>query len=452
MTTKHILLSVTMCIAVFAGACSNPAAMEKKESVTEATEVAQVTTAVVQEMAADEKKIPYNIAWGTQIGSTLEDLCTAIVSDDQGNTVMAGFTQGDLATANLGQSDAIAARFDADGKLVWQIQSGTDKMDKATGVALDSKGNAYVLGITNGNMTNPAVADVNGVIFLQKIDVTGKILWTKQMGTDGTEEGTDIVIDAKDNLFVLGSTLAQVGEVAAGGKDVFVSLLNTDGDILKSYQFGTAGRDLGQALAVDAEGNIYVVSETDGEINGVTFGGTDVLVTKLNPQGAVVFSTVLGTGSSDKFASICVDAQQGIYIGGTTDGNLADETLGQGDAAVMKLDPKGNLVWQHQFGTDLWDGVHDIQMAKDGSGNILAGGCQNWAECQAFIRVFDTTGKTVSINEFTPEFSTCGRQFAQDAKGNIYHIGGTHGGIFGDYKDANGNSDIFLLKTSLGSK
>lgn len=450
MTMKHLLIGLTVSMAIFTVACSSPNAMEKKETTTEASVAEPITTAAVEELIT-ETKIPYKIAWGTQIGSTLEDLCMTIASDDAGNTVMAGFTQGDLAAKNLGQSDAFAVKYDADGKMVWQLQTGTDKMDKATGVALDSKGNAYVLGITNGNMTNPVVESVKGNLFLQKVSLEGKVIWTKHYGLDGTEEADYLVIDGKDNIFILGSTTVQVGATSAGGKDVFISRLNTDGEILANYQFGTGGRDIGRAMAVDKDGNLYVLSDTDGEVNGVTLGGTDALVTKLSSQGEVIFSGVFGTDVTDRFASICVDEQQNIYVGGSTEGSFADKTLGQGDAAVMKLDAKGNLVWQHQFGTSLWDGVHDIQMAKDGSGNILAGGCQQWDQCQAFIRVFDTSGKTLSINEFTPEFSTCGRQFAQDAKGNIYHQGGTHGATFGEYKDANGNSDIFLLKTSLGS-
>ncbi len=450
MTMKHLLIGLTVSIAFFTVACSSPNAMEKTEIVTEASVAEPITTAAVEE-SVTETKTPYKIAWGTQIGSTLEDLCTSIVSDAAGNTVMAGYTQGDLGATSLGSSDAFVVKFDTEGKLVWQLQTGTDKMDKAKSVALDSQGNAYVLGVTNGNMTLPVQEDVKGAIFLQKIDTAGKIVWTKQIGVDWSEEAGDIFIDDKDSILILGSTLAQVGKVAFGGKDAFISRLDTDGKIQETYQFGTPGRDIAQSLTVDVEGNIYAISETDGEMNGVQLGGSDALVTKLSSKGDILFSGVYGTDSEDQFASICVDDQQAVYIGGSTTGNLADETFGQGDAGVIKLDTKGNVVWQHQFGTSLWDGVHDIEMAKDGSGNILAGGCQNWDQCQAFIRVLDSSGKTVSSNEFTPEFSTCGREFAQDAKGNIYHLGGTHGAIFGEYKDIREQSDIFLLKTNVGA-
>ena len=97
-----------------------------------------------------------------------------------------------------------------------------------------------------------------------------------------------------------------------------------DPTILFTTFLGGSNADEAYALAVDGLGNTFVTGETnsnnfivrDGLQTG-NAGGSDAFVTKLSPNGQVLFSTYLGGGDDDHGYGIAVDAS-GVYIGGAT--------------------------------------------------------------------------------------------------------------------------------------
>ena len=68
-----------------------------------------------------------------------------------------------------------------------------------------------------------------------------------------------------------------------------------EGRVLWTRQFGTSGSDLGAQLKVYA-GGVYVVGNTDGALPGQTnAGGQDFFVVKYNPQGGVLWKRQFGS-------------------------------------------------------------------------------------------------------------------------------------------------------------
>ena len=130
----------------------------------------------------------------------------------------------------------------------------------------------------------------------------------------------------------------------------------------------------GRAIAVDGAGNAYVTGYTQAAAfptlgglpvpNDALRGTQDVFVSKLDPIGALVYSTYLGgtgAGASERGNAIAVDAAGNAYVTGETDS--ADFPLmgplpapnnalqGSGDAFVTKLGPDGDaLVYSTYLG------------------------------------------------------------------------------------------------------
>jgi hypothetical protein len=77
---------------------------------------------------------------------------------------------------------------------------------------------------------------------------------------------------------------------------------------------------------------------------------------------------------------------------------------------------------------------------------VIVGGCQNYDQCQAFLREFDAEGHELWQTRVATEQTMCGTQVGLDRYGNIYQVGGTHGPAFGPY--AGTGNDIFLVKLS----
>jgi hypothetical protein len=105
--------------------------------------------------------------------------------------------------------------------------------------------------------------------------------------------------------------------------DVFVSKLNADGSSLAySTYFGGLGKDGGTDLALDAANNVYVTGLTySTDIQNVNslrlFGGSsDAFVLKLNSAGALAYFSYLGGGGLDYANAITVDAAGNASVTG----------------------------------------------------------------------------------------------------------------------------------------
>jgi uncharacterized protein (TIGR03437 family) len=107
--------------------------------------------------------------------------------------------------------------------------------------------------------------------------------------------------------------------------DVFVTKLDTNGNIVYSTYFGGSGTDNAVGLALGSDGSVYVTGTTDSADFPVTKGayassGTN-FVFKLNPDGSKAWSTYFADFASRPYA-IAVDAAGSPYIGGQTSGDL----------------------------------------------------------------------------------------------------------------------------------
>ena len=156
-----------------------------------------------------------------------------------------------------------------------------------------------------------------------------------------------------------------------------------------TYLGGTLADEV-RAVAADPAGNAYVVGSTfssdfPGTTRGLTFGGQDIFVAKLNPSGrALEWATYIGGSGTDIGTSIAVDAAGAVYITGQTAStnfpvtpNAPQATLAGGsavtDAFALKLAPNGrDIVYSTYLGGTQSDSGNAI--AVDAAGAAYVGG------------------------------------------------------------------------------
>ncbi len=99
------------------------------------------------------------------------------------------------------------------------------------------------------------------------------------LGDSRDDYGQAIAVDAKGNAYVTGSTQSENFPTSnaldashnGGIYDAFVTKLNATGDALVYSTFlGGNGRDRGNAIAVDANGNAYITGSTDSSTDFTT--------------------------------------------------------------------------------------------------------------------------------------------------------------------------------------
>jgi hypothetical protein len=168
---------------------------------------------------------------------------------------------------------------------------------------------------------------------------------------------------------------------SAGGDDIFVGCLGSGGEHRWSRHLGGANADWGRELAIDAEGNLYLCGNFNGEAVDLGegalpwAGGGDVFVASLTPTGDHRWSTALGAPHEDSAIAVALDASGNVYVTGYMGGGLdaAKNPLPK-SIFVARLDgsSRGGIRWQKHFGDHPGDAGKAV--AVDASGNIYVTG------------------------------------------------------------------------------
>ena len=350
-----------------------------------------------------------------------------------------------VALPLFGEAPVAAAQ-----ETIWTRQFGTAALDVAAGVALDASANAYIAGTTNGALGGQTSSGSSDV-FVRRYDVSGNVLWTRQFGTAGQDEGHAVAVDAAGNVYVAGLTFASLpAQTLSGAVDAFVRKYSATGSEIWTRQFGTAGLTFAFGVAADGSGNVYVGGQTSATLPGQTsVGGSDGFVRKYDASGNVLWTRQFGTTADDEVRGLAADSTGNAYVAGTAGGTLTGQISAAGDDAfIRKYDGDGNEVWTRQFGSESDDDA--LSVAVDGTGSPYVTGRargplpgQTWSgDRDVFLRKYDASG----IDLWTRQFGTTLRDEANgvavDANGFAYIVGESRGALSG--QTSAGNGDIFV--------
>ena len=241
---------------------------------------------------------------------------------------------------------------------------GSTGSDRASAIAVDSAGNAYIAGTTSSTdfpVSAGAYRATPAESFVAKLNADGSALLGSTYVSGAEPAG--IAVDAAGNAFVTGTTTL-MGRFAAtpgalqtispGDIDAFVLKLNSSlGTALYSTFLGGTLPDWGYGIAVDAEGNAYVTGTTELDAKSpeggfpVTGGsysrrnpGTDAFVSKLSPDGSrLLASSVFGGPDTDVGLAVAVDGRGDVYVGGWTGSSnfLSAGSVGSSYSFALKL-------------------------------------------------------------------------------------------------------------------
>lgn len=441
------------------------------------------------------------ITYSSYLGGTDGELIYTMAADASGNVYVAGFTlSADYPTTPnavsrsiAGDHDCFVTKIDPSGALAYSTYLGGSDYDTVFAMAVDASGNIYLGGATgsidfpvtqNGTPKNNTAA-WDG--FIAKIDGSGALVYSTCLGGSGGDEVHAVAVDASGNAYVAGVTLStdfpvknpitgqeslHQGDCATYSDcmDGFVAKLDPSGALAYSTYFGGSGDDEISSIAVDTSGNIYVGGLTNSldfpTMNPIAGQGSvhqgncgsracdDGFVAKINPSGALVYSTYLGGNGEDEVVSVAVDASGNVYAAGntgspdfpTTPGAFSANPGGNSVGFIARINASGSsLTYSTCLGGN---GTGVSGMALDASGNVYVAGNtspsdfpttpdaippnpgSSWA---GFITKMNSSGSALL-------YSTCLgwadndndmiTAMAADASGNMYVAGYTYSSFF----------------------
>jgi hypothetical protein len=326
------------------------------------------------------------LLWKRQLGTSRDDTANAIATNLTEEIVIAGNTEGVLEGSNKGSSDIWLAKYDKQGNALWKRQFGTQDTDSALGVAIDRSNFIYLTGFTEGRL-NLRGASKPPDAWLAKLDNNGNTLWIKQFGSGGDDYAAAVGVDIAGNIYLCGATS---GSIAGdfGGFDAWVAKFSPSGGLEWKRQLGTTADDRALALNISDAGEVLLTGVTGGNLGGTYAGETDAWIAKYNSAGRMVWKKQLGTSAADSGTGIARDASGAVYVTGQTSGAIGGANKGEVDGWLVKYSPRGGLVWKRQIGTSGEDTSNGI--AVDAQNSIYIGGETQGRLANPSAGLFDT--------------------------------------------------------------
>lgn len=280
---------------------------------------------------------------------------------------------------------------------VFSKRFGSTAEQVITSVAVDGGGNVIVTGsfagtidFGGGTLTSAGGTD----IFLAKLDVDGRHVWSWRFGDGQNQAGNGVAVDGAGGVYLTGFFSGTVdfggGALAsAGSRDVFVARFDAAGNHVWSERFGDAGTQNGTGLAVDGSGSVVVVGFFVGSID---FGGgtltsaglEDAYLAKLGANGNHIWSKSFGDSDVQVVAGVAVDGSGNVIATGSFKGTVsfgggALTSAGSRDVFLARFDSAGNHSWSKRFGDS--SNQHGTAVAVDASGNpVITGSFEGSAD------------------------------------------------------------------------
>jgi hypothetical protein len=243
------------------------------------------------------------LVYATFLGGSYDEWPNGIAVDAAGSAYITGTTLSQdfpitpraFDRQRNDAAEAFVTKLDPAGSaLVYSIYLGGSEADRGHGIAVDGAGHAYVTGQTDSIdfPTAVGVQPVSGSLlggdaFVTKLNPDGSFpMYSTYLGGSSFDGGRGIAVDADGNAYVTGYTSSQnfpitlgaLDTSSNGGFDAFVTKLNATGTaILYSTYLGgdgpdpihgvgpARGYDEGRAIAVDANGDLYVTGITGSD-------------------------------------------------------------------------------------------------------------------------------------------------------------------------------------------
>jgi len=365
------------------------------------------------------------IMFSTYLGGTAA-AATAVAVDSNNEAFVTGWTccVSDFPTtapyqsALAGIDNIFVAKFSADGQsLIYSTYLGGSGSDFATGIALDSAGDAYVAGYTNSpdfpvSPVNDSELAGGDDAFVAVLNPTGSgLVYSRYLGGGAYDAASSIAVDSDGSAYLGGRTFSSdfpttpgafqssnpsAGVVSAG----FLTRIDppvSTGDaptIAYSTYFGgpaPAGAVMFTGVALGGPtGNVYAVGGGDSgapTTTGRGFGGTfDAVVanfdTTQSAAASLLFSEFIGGSGFDLATSVatqsgCTSNCPAFIAGYTFSADLGQlgahaQPGGLEDGFVTEVDSHGGLNYLNYLGGSGFDELRAAAVDSKGS-ELVAG-------------------------------------------------------------------------------
>ncbi|MFN0274715.1 MAG: MopE-related protein [Chitinophagales bacterium] len=270
-------------------------------------------------------------------------------------------------------------------EIEWQNVIGGEGDDELTYIVQTSDGGYIVGGNSSSTNTGDKIEIGNGFtdFWVLKLDSLGNIEWQNTIGGDYQENLVNI-IELNDGNYILASNSSSgiSGDLTedTNNGDFWILKIDSIGNITWQKTIGSDNWDYMIDFVAADDGGYFIGATSYGNISGDktenSIGEGDFWIVKLDSALNIVWDNTIGTTLNDGFGGLDKTNDGGCIIGGYTNAGISgDKTeagIGGNDYWILRLDSTGTIEWQNTIGGSFNDYLRDIEYCMDG-GAIICG-------------------------------------------------------------------------------
>jgi len=331
-----------------------------------------------------------NIQWQNTIGGSDSDELNSIQQTTDGGYIIGGTSTSnwsvDKAENSLGDFDYWVVKIDSNGIIKWQNTIGGSYFDKLTTVKQTIDGGYIVGGTSNSGISGDKTENSLGIddYWIVKLDSLGQIKWQKTIGGNSWDYVSDVVQTSDGGYILGGGSFSAISGVKTEGNfgivDIWIVKTDSVGNIEWQNTIGGPDYDVLASIVPTTDGG-YVLgacsaSNVCSDKTENSLGDMDYWLVKLNSLGNIEWQNTIGGDSADYLSSIRPTFDGGYILGGYSNSNFSHDktefSQGSRDYWVVKTDSLGNVQWQNTIGGKGDDRLFNIEQTS--SGDYIIGG------------------------------------------------------------------------------
>ena len=417
------------------------------------------------------------IIWQKTIGGNAGDFSVAFEPTADGGYIMGGYStsnaSGEKTENSNGGTDLWIIKLDASGSIQWQNTIGGSGEDLLISIKQTTDG-GYILGSgSDSNISGDKTENSRGGLdyWIIKLDSSGNITWQKTYGGAQPDFEVYVVQTTDGGYFAGGYSDSNISgdktDPSNGQRDFWALKLDSTGNIIWQNSIGGALVDRAAAASFQTSDGGFLMcgqstSNAGGDKTENSRGGIDYWIVKLSATGSVQWEKTIGGSTSDLLRDVIQTTDGGYLLGGYSTSNISgdktENSRGDFDYWILKLNTTGNIVWQKTIGGSGIDYPRDVKQLADGTYMIAGWSNSNISGDKTefsnggydfWLVKLDASGNIISQNSIGGSADESGTYIIEKADGNFTLFCSSDSNISGDKSENNrGLDDFWVFKTT----
>ena len=400
-------------------------------------------------------------------GGTQEDIAHGISLTADGGFIIVGNTQslnGDFSDKNRPGSDIFLMKLNSEFDLEWTQTYGGSDDDRGHGVIQLSDGGYAAIGYSKSDDGDASLNQGQHDNWIFRTDAQGSLLWQKSFGFLGHDHAYNIIATSDGGLFFNGfldvtasngegqDGKHRMGSAKHGVGEFWCHKLDFDGNLQWRRYFGGTSNDRSYDAIQTNEGDFVLAGSSESQDVDISNpkGGYDLWVVKIDSKGNLLWERSVG-GSEYDIGKAIIETFSGEYLiagQSTSQDKDISKFYGDSDGLLVRLSSNGELVQTLNLGDEGFDTLNDLVQRPDGT--LVAIGHSGSDQMETVAPNNDVilyytlaNGAILSKHRLGGEGLDLAEAITMNSKGDLIVVGSTES-TSGLFSNSKGGKDLFV--------